>query len=235
MIIQICCFLIFITYFAICALLSYYFIKKRTIWDSMFSSNTIWNLLTELILCPEHFLIWIPCIEFENTSCSTNKKLKDNAKLQVKKVLVHIKNQLDLISNINSVNNNCDINLNIVLDIDKTKWLIEGTMKDFERIYDETAEFYNKLANSYDILYSKSNYSNNSNKSDSAFTIEDLVILEYNVEICENISNILSIFNNYKLLFIDNVIESGYMRCLLYDIIENIKIYKILCLLEINK
>ena len=148
---------------------------------------------------------------------------------------MHIKNQLDLISNINSVNNNCDINLNIVLDIDKTKWLIEGTMKDFERIYDETAEFYNKLANSYDILYSKSNYSNNSNKSDSAFTIEDLVILEYNVEICENISNILSIFNNYKLLFIDNVIESGYMRCLLYDIIENIKIYKILCLLEINK
>ena len=235
MIIQICCFLIFITYFAICALLSYYFIKKRTIWDSMFSSNTIWNLLTELILCPEHFLIWIPCIEFENTSCSTNKKLKDNAKLQVKKVLVHIKNQLDLISNINSVNNNCDINLNIVLDIDKTKWLIEGTMKDFERIYDETAEFYNKLANSYDILYNKSNNSNNSNKSDSAFTIEDLVILEYNVEICENISNILSIFNNYKLLFIDNVIESGYMRCLLYDIIENIKIYKILCLLEINK
>ena len=229
MIIQICCFLIFITYFAICALLSYYFIKKRTIWDSMFSSNTIWNLLTELILCPEHFLIWIPCIEFENTSCSTNKKLKDNAKLQVKKVLVHIKNQLDLISNINSVNNNCDIDLNIVLDIDKTKWLIEGTMKDFERIYDETAEFYNKLANSYDILYNKSN------KSDSAFTIEDLVILEYNVEICENISNILSIFNNYKLLFIDNVIESGYMRCLLYDIIENIKIYKILCLLEINK
>lgn len=232
MIIQICCFLIFITYFAICALLSYYFIKKRTIWDSMFSSNTIWNLLTELILCPEHFLIWIPCIEFENTSCSTNKKLKDNAKLQVKKVLVHIKNQLDLISNINSVNNNCDIDLNIVLDIDKTKWLIEGTMKDFERIYDETAEFYNKLANSYDILYNKSN---NSNKSDSAFTIENLVILEYNVEICENISNILSIFNNYKLLFIDNVIESGYMRCLLYDIIENIKIYKILCLLEIDK
>ena len=229
MLIQICCFLIFITYFAICALLSYYFIKKRTIWDSMFSSNTIWNLLKELILCPEHFLIWIPCIEFENTSCSTNKKLKDNAKLQVKKVLVHIKNQLDLISNINSVNNNCDINLNIVLDIDKTKWLIEGTMKDFERIYDETAEFYNKLANSYDILYNKSN------KSDSAFTIEDLVILEYNVEICENISNILSIFNNYKLLFIDNVIESGYMRCLLYDIIENIKIYKILCLLEIDK
>ena len=232
MIIQICCFLIFITYFAICALLSYYFIKKRTIWDSMFSSNTIWNLLTELILCPEHFLIWIPCIDFKNTSCSTNKKLKDNAKLQVKKVLVHIKNQLDLISNINSVNNNCDIDLNIVLDIDKTKWLIEGTMKDFERIYDETAEFYNKLANSYDILYNKSN---NSNKSDSAFTIENLVILEYNVEICENISNILSIFNNYKLLFIDNVIESGYMRCLLYDIIENIKIYKILCLLEIDK
>jgi len=229
MLIQICCFLIFITYFAICALLSYYFIKKRTIWDSMFSSNTIWNLLKELILCPEHFLIWIPCIEFENTSCSTNKKLKDNAKLQVKKVLVHIKNQLDLISNINSVNNNCDINLNIILDIDKTKWLIEGTMKDFERIYDETADFYNKLANSYDILYNKSN------KSDSAFTIEDLVILEYNVEICENISNILSIFNNYKLLFIDNVIESGYMRCLLYDIIENIKIYKILCLLEIDK
>ena len=108
-------------------------------------------------------------------------------------------------------------------------------MKDFERIYDETAEFYNKLANSYDILYNKSNNSNNSNKSDSAFTIEDLVILEYNVEICENISNILSIFNNYKLLFIDNVIESGYMRCLLYDIIENIKIYKILCLLEIDK
>jgi hypothetical protein len=224
MVIQICCIIIFIVYFAICSLLTYYFIKKRPIWDSIFSIKSIWNSLKELIICPEHFLIWLPFIEFENTSCTEKKKIRDDARIQIKKVLEHIlnimKNIIEIKANSNNSNNN---NNNNLCNIEKTKWIIEGTMKDFEHMYDENTDFYNKLASSYDILNDK--FSSDKNIG-SLISLEDLVILENNIELCENISNILSIFSNedYKLL---KQIESGYMSSLIYDLIENIKIYKI--------
>ena len=231
MIIQICCIIIFIIYFTICALLTYYFIKKRTIWDSIFSIDSIWNSLKELIICPEHFLIWLPFIEFENTSCTEKKKIRDDARIQIKKVLEHIlnimKNIIEIKANSNnsnnSNNNSNNSNNNNLCNIEKTKWIIEGTMKDFEHMYDENTDFYNKLASSYDILNDK--FSNDKNIG-SLISLEDLVILENNIELCDNISNILSIFSNedYKLL---KQIESGYMSSLIYDLIENIKIYKI--------
>ena len=231
MIIQICCIIIFIIYFTICALLTYYFIKKRTIWDSIFSIDSIWNSLKELIICPEHILIWLPYIEFENTSCTEKKKIRDDARIQIKKVLEHIlnimKNIIEIKANSNnsnnSNNNSNNSNNNNLCNIEKTKWIIEGTMKDFEHMYDENTDFYNKLASSYDILNDK--FSNDKNIG-SLISLEDLVILENNIELCDNISNILSIFSNedYKLL---KQIESGYMSSLIYDLIENIKIYKI--------
>jgi hypothetical protein len=235
--VKIYCIIILITYLSICALLSYYFIKKRPIWNSLFSLESIYNSFKELILCPEHFLIWLPFIEFENTSCSDKKKLNDDARIQIKKILEHIVNIMKDISilkinknNINNLNNNLNNNL------EKIKWVLEGTMKDFDQMYDENAIFYNNLASSYDILNDKckknENYKDKDNEKDnSLISLEDLVILENNIELCENISNVLAIFtiSEYKVL---NEIDSGYMKSLIYDLIESIRIYKIECLMQ---
>ena len=224
-----CCIIIFITYCSICALLSYYFIKKRHIWNSLFSLDSIYNSFKELIVCPEHFLIWLPFIEFENTACSDKKKLNDDARIQIKKILEHIANIMKDISFVktnknskNSINNN----------LEKIKWVLEGTMKDFDRMYDENSIFYNNLANSYEILNEKCKKKEKDNENtDSLLSLENLVILENNIEICESIYNTLSIFtiSEYKVL---NDIDSGYMKSLIYDLIENIRIYKIECLMQ---
>ena len=113
-------------------------------------------------------------------------------------------------------------------------------MKDYEYLYTENAEFYYKMSGSYDILLG-SGISNNKlgdksgDKSTDTYlaTLEDLVILENNIEVCETIYNILSVFidSDYKLL---NQIESGFMKALLYDLIENIRIYKVKCLMEME-
>jgi hypothetical protein len=227
MIVKILCIVIFITYCIICALLSYYFIKNRSIWDSLFSLESIYNSFTELILCPEHFLIWIPFIDFENTECSNKRKINNDARIQIKKVLEHIENIFKNINIIKSTVNNYNHNL------EKIKWVLEGTMKDYERMYDENAEFYNNLSNSYEILNDNCKKNENENRNEKV-SLEDLVILENNIELCENISDVLSVFSEseYKLL---NQIESGYMKALLYDLIENIRIYKIIILVEMNK
>ena len=227
--VKIYCIIILITYLSICALLSYYFIKKRPIWNSLFSLESIYNSFKELIVCPEHFLIWLPFIEFENTACSDKKKLNDDARIQIKKILEHIANIMKDISFVktnknskNSINNN----------LEKIKWVLEGTMKDFDRMYDENSIFYNNLANSYEILNEKCKKKEKDNENtDSLLSLENLVILENNIEICENISNVLSIFtiSEYKVL---NDIDSGYMKSLIYDLIENIRIYKIECLMQ---
>lgn len=244
--IKACCIIIFITYFILCTLLSYYFIKRRSIWDSLFSLESIYNSIRELIFCPEHFLIWLPFIEFENTECSNKRKTNNDAKIQIKKVLEHIANIIKDIINVKHKNNssrNSSSNSSSN-NLEKIKWVLEGTMKDYDRMYEEHAEFYNNLANSYDILNEKCKQNNDKedkenndkkNKIDnSLLTLEDLVVLENNIELCDNIYNVLSIFSvsEYKLL---NQIESGYMTSLLYDLIENIRIYKIISLMEMDK
>jgi hypothetical protein len=187
-------------------------------------------------LSPEHFLIWIPFINFENTECSNKRKINNDARIQIKKVLEHIANIFKDINIIKSSVNNHNHNHNL----EKIKWVLEGTMKDYERMYDENAEFYNNLVNSYEILNDKckknkdEEYNENEENNDLQISLEYLVIIENNIELSENISFILSIFKDseYKLL---NQIESGYMKSLLYDLIENIRIYKIRCLIDIDK
>ena len=118
------------------------------------------------------------------------------------------------------------------------KWILEGTMKDYDRMCNENALFYNNLANSYDILNDKCKKNEKDIKDDKSsdnfkllVSLEDLVILENNIDICETISNILAIFtdSDYKVL---NQIDSGYMSSLLYDLIETIRLYKIECLMQ---
>lgn len=225
MIILSCCIIIFITYLAICGLLSYYFIKKRQIWNTLFSLEAICNTIKELFLCPEHFVIWFPLFEFEETQCVLDRKIKDETKENIRKILVHINkyiNEIQHISGIGSSNN-----------IKKLKWLLDGTMSDFDRMYEENAEFYNKLAGSYDTLNvnNKHTISLHEGFPKSCLALEDLVVLENNIELCENISNILNVFCNseYKLLL--SQIENGYIKSLLYELIENVKIYKIRCMM----
>jgi len=232
MIVNICCLIIFIIYFAIFSLLSYYFIKKRPIWNSLFSLESIYTSIRELIVCPEHFLIWLPCIDFENTACSEKKKKNDEARLQIRKVLEHIAMLLKDVFYIKELGNWHNHNL------EKMKWILEGTMKDYDQMCNENALFYNNLANSYDILNDKCKNNEkdikdekSSNNFKSLVSLEDLVILENNIDICETISNILAIFtdSDYKVL---NQIDSGYMSSLLYDLIETIRLYKIECLMQ---
>jgi hypothetical protein len=234
MIVNICCLIIFIIYFAIFSLLSYYFIKKRTIWNSLFSLESICNSIKELIVCPEHFLIWLPFIDFENTVCSEKKKQNDEARVQIRKVLEHIAILLKDVFYIKELGNQR------IHKLEKMKWILEGTMKDYDRMCNENALFYNNLANSYDILNDKCKKNEkekdikdekSSNNFKSLVSLEDLVILENNIDICETISNILAIFtdSDYKVL---NQIDSGYMSSLLYDLIETIRLYKIECLMQ---
>ena len=222
------CILIFITYLLICGLVAYYFIKERKIWDSLFTYDKICNSLRESILCPIHFVLWIPGIDFENNTCSEHvlTTYKSNIKIQS---ILHI--VLRNMKNISRIHNTSRTN-----NLSKQLWILEGTMKDYEYLYTENAEFYYKMSGSYDILLGSGISNNKSvNKSTDAYlaTLEDLVILENNIEVCETIYNILSVFidSDYKLL---NQIESGFMKALLYDLIENIRIYKVKCLIEME-
>ncbi len=112
-------------------------------------------------------------------------------------------------------------------------------MKEFEHMYEESAEFYYKLASSYDKLKNTQTHTDTTTKEkqnesrESQYSLEDLVIIENNIEICDNIANILSIISdtNYKLL---NQIESRYIVALLYDLIEDIRLYKAKCMIEIS-
>ena len=217
-------------------MLSYYFIKKRKVWDSIFSLEAIQNSITELLMCPEHFLIWLPFIDFENTICVEKKKQSDDARDNIKKVLEHIsiimKDMVDVNIDDSGLGGNRGCN------IKKIKWILEGTLKDFDKMYDETAEFYYKLAGSYDILNDKVKKGKGGNegkegKEEKLNSLEDLVFLDNNIEVSNNISSILSIFtdNDYKLLF---QIENGYMSSFLYDFIENIRIYRLSCMMEMD-
>jgi len=244
MIILTCCIIIFITYLAIVGLLSYYFIKKRPIWNAIFSLDTICNTIKEIFICPEHFIIWCPLIDFDEkqSQCVIDRKKKNELKENIRKILIHIQKYINEIQtlninsndvNSNDVNSN-DVNSNDMNNIKKLKWILDGTMSEFDRMYDADADFYFKLAGSYDILKVNNKYTNslNSGFPKSHLALENLIVLEHNSEICDNILNILNVFYNddYKLLL--SQIESGYIKSLLYDIIENVKIYKIKCNME---
>lgn len=245
MIILLFCIIIFIIYVSICVLLGYYFIKARPIWDTIFSIDSVLYEYKEFLFCPEHFIIWLPWIDFEETKCVLDKKKIDDSKIQIKKVLEYVYNIMKNISNINMDNmDNIDNikNDNKICNLEKIKWVLEGTMKDFNRMYDENTEFYNNLSNSYEILCSKVNdkvndkvnkkindNDNNDNHKKFCLSLEDLVVIDNNIELSENISDVLSVFSNseYKLW---NQIKSGYMKALIYDLIENVRIYRLNCI-----
>jgi hypothetical protein len=269
MVIMICCITILITYIVIFGFLTYYFIKKRTVWNELFSINSITDTLVEIFACPEHFIIYIPGVLFENTPCVQNKRKKNENKEKIKIVLTKINtlfkkfinvglekqeqnlenparkssvntreleglkpSQQDLENSARTIENNNSISNNI----NQVKWILDGTLDNFNNMYDETAEFYNNLSGSYKILNENTNNINNTNSN--LITLEKLVLLEQNIEYCDNILKLLEIID-YKH-YIDTAyttnsnelknvfqIENNYMICLIYNLIESVRLYKI--------
>ena len=223
MLIIICCITILITYILILSLLTYYFIKKRLIWNELFNINNIIDILIEIFVCPEHFIIYIPGIELETTSCVEKSKMINKNKEKIKKLLTKINS---IFKNINDIDNDID-NDNDNEDstnINKSKWILEATIDNFDNMYKETSEFYNKLSGSYSILHNKKTNNHDNNK---LITLENLVVIENNIDYCDTILKILELIDieDYKDMF---QIKNNYMISLIYNLIENVRMYKIM-------
>ena len=116
MVVLVCCITLFLTFIAIFLLLTYYFIKKRTVWNELFNLNTIIETVMELVVCPEHFIIYIPGIILETTECIKKTQINNDTKQKIKTVLTKVNqciNKMELIDyNNNNNNDNNDNNNN---------------------------------------------------------------------------------------------------------------------------
>jgi len=183
----------------------------------------------ELFVCPEHFIIYIPGILLETTECIKNTNLNNETELKIKTLLTKINQCITKLELINDENNNSDtINKNI-----KTiKWILQGTMINYNFIFKETATFYNKVSGSYTLLNNNSENKNiiiateNKNYNNNLITLETIIIIENNIEHCDTILNLLQLINNndYEILFQK---ENNYIICLISKLIEIIRMYKI--------
>jgi hypothetical protein len=221
------------------SLITYYFIKKRQLWNELFSIDTIINTLVEIFACPEHFIIYIPGIIFENTPCVEKIRMKNENKEKIKIILTKINKLLKKMNDIdyNDYNDDCNSTNNIL----QVKWVLEGTLENFNHMYDETAEFYTKLSGSYSILNGKENKIKNIDTIDNIsinkntknlITLEKYVLIENNIEHCDSILSLLELIDNRndKDKYKNNImfqIENNYILCLIYNLIESVRLYKL--------
>lgn len=252
MIIELCC-IIFITYISICGLLTYYFIKQRKIWDKLFTldaiSQTIDDFITncfiEMFVCPEHFIIWIPNMIMENTSCVARRKEAITLRAKVKVLLDTLKNNISILQDNKHV---LGINKNNKNTLKRLKWILEGTTKEFYTVYNEPSNIYYKLIESYDILDKGNNKEekkekevkeekDEENNKDDKLSLDDLYVLENELEVCENILNIINSSDIMKTLEhncynkdkckVKCEDNNSYILALMYDIIDCIRLKKI--------
>ena len=234
-----CCITIFITYILIFGLLTYYFIKHRVIWNDLFNINNIINTLIEIFVCPEHFIIYIPGIVFENTPCVEKTLLKNENKEKYRIILTKINKifkKMKCLEN-NDMNNDSNSCNSGNSGIEQVKWILEGTIENFNHMYEETADFYNKLSGSYEVLGKKINTNNIDSISDNAtnlITLENYVLIENNVEHCDTILSLLELIDNRDNKDTMFQIENTYMVCLIYNLIESVKIYKLSLLKKLS-
>jgi hypothetical protein len=212
-------------------------------WNELFSIDNIINTLVEIFACPEHFIIYIPGIIFENTPCVEKKRMKNENKDKIRIILTKVNkllkkmNDIDIYSDSNS---NSDSGIDS--SIEQVKWVLEGTLENFNHMYEETAEFYTKLSGSYSILSGKENkiekennnidyLDNISKNTNNLITLEKYILIENNIEHCDNILSLLELIDNRNDK--DNKdntmvqIENNYMICLIYNLIESIRLYKL--------
>jgi len=226
MVVLVCCITLFITFIAIFLLLTYYFIKKRTVWNELFNLNTIIETVMELVVCPEHFIIYIPGIILETTECIKKTQINNDTKQKIKTVLTKVNqciNKMELID----YNNDNDNDIKII------KWVLQGTMIHYNTMYRETGKFFNKVSGSYILLNknseNKTNDNNNNNKNNNnnnLITLEKMTIIENNIEQCNTILNLLELIDNndYETLLEK---ENNYIICLISKLLESIRMYKI--------
>ena len=226
MVVLVCCITLFITFIAIFLLLTYYFIKKRTVWNELFNINTIIETVMELVVCPEHFIIYIPGIVLETTECIKKTQINNDTKLKIKTVLTKINqciNKMELIDYNNDNDNNNNDN-----DIDNDnikiiKWVLQGTIVNYNTMYRETGKFFNKVSGSYILLNKNTEKKNNNN---NLITLEKLIVIENNIEHCDTILNLLELIDNndYETLLEK---ENNYIICLISKLLESIRMYRI--------
>ena len=236
MIIIVCCITIFITYILMFGLITYYFIKKRALWNEIFSIDTIMNTLVEIFACPEHFIIYIPRMLFENTPCVEKKRMKNETKEKTRIILNKINKLFKKMSDIeyNEYDDNDDSD-NTNTNISHVKWVLEGTLENFNHMYEETAEFYTKLSGSYSILSGKENKIKSIDTKDNLdsinkytknlITLEKYVLIENNIEHCDSILSLLELIDTRNTTMFQ--IENNYIICLIYNLIESVRLYKL--------
>ena len=235
MIIIVCCITIFITYILMFGLITYYFIKKRALWNEIFSIDTIMNTLVEIFACPEHFIIYIPRMIFENTPCVEKKRIKNETKEKTKIILNKINKLFKKMSDIECDECDDDDDDDTNSNISQVKWILEGTLENFTHMYEESAEFYTKLSGSYSILSGKENKIKSIDTKDNLdsinkytknlITLEKYVLIENNIEHCDSILSLLELIDNRNTTMFQ--IENNYMICLIYNLIESVRLYKL--------
>jgi len=231
MIIIVCCITIFITYILMFGLITYYFIKKRPLWNELFSIDTIMNTLVEIFACPEHFIIYIPRMIFENTPCVEKKRMKNETKEKIRIILNKINKLFKKMSDIECDDNDDsdDTNTNTNSNISQVKWVLEGTLENYNHMYEETAEFYTKLSGSYSILSGKENKIKSIDSIDkntkNLITLEKYILIENNIEHCDSILSLLELIDNRNTTMFQ--IENNYILCLIYNLIESVRLYKL--------
>ena len=243
MVVLICCITIFVSFISILLLLTYYFIKQRTLWNELFNINTIYETVMELFVCPEHFIIYIPGIVLETTECIKNTHINNETELKIKTLLTKINqciNKIELLDTYNSSNDNNDNDNDNGNDnnIKIIKWVLQGTMINYNIMFKETAKFFNKVSGSYNILNNNSENKNikidNIKNNNNLITLEKMIIIENNIEKCDTILNLLKLINNndYETLLQK---ENNYIICLISNLIEIIRMYKIkMCKMIVN-
>jgi len=245
MVVLICCITIFVSFISILLLLTYYFIKQRTLWNELFNINTIYETVMELFVCPEHFLIYIPGIILETTECIKKTHINNETEQKIKTLLTKINqciNKIELLDTYNSSNDNDNYNDNYNDNNMKTiKWILQGTLINYNIMFKETGKFFNKVSGSYNILNNNSENKNikidnikNNNNNNNLITLEKMIIIENNIEKCDTILNLLELINNndYEILLQK---ENNYIICLISNLIEIIRMYKIkMCKIIVN-
>ena len=225
MVVLVCCITLFITFIAIFILLTYYFIKKRTLWNELFNLTTISETLMELVVCPEHFILYIPGIVLETTECIKKTHRNNETELKIKLILTKINKCINKIELIEHDNDNDNDN-----EIKTIKWVLQGTMVNYNSMFKETATFYTKVSGSYIVLNKNSENNNNKTKNNknnnNLITLETLTIIENNIEHCDTILNLLELItkNDYETLLEK---ENNYILCLLSKLLESIRMYKL--------
>ena len=228
MLVLACCISIFITFISIFILLTYYFIKQRTLWNELFNINTIIESIMEMFVCPEHFILYIPGIVLETTECIKKTHRNNETEVKIKLILTKINkciNKIELIEHDNDNDNDDDNDNDNDNDneIKTIKWVLQGTMVNYNSMFKETATFYNKVSGSYILLNKEINKTKNNN---NLITLETLTIIENNIEHCDTILNLLELItkNDYETLLEK---ENNYILCLLSKLLESIRMYKL--------